>query len=490
MRLLLLLFPLTAGAAPPAAAPPAAAPPPSATRAPRAVERAVVRLQNTSQRSDWRRPWNPGQPARSSGSGFVMAGGRILTNAHVVADSKNLVFHLHGDAKPHDARIVVIGHDCDLAIVEPVEKGILDGITPLQFGEMPAMGADVTTFGYPAGGRWLSSTSGVVSRIDYTASAHAGASHLSVQTDAAINPGNSGGPVLGGGKVVGVAYQAIGGLENVGFFIPPPIIQHFLTDAADGTGYEGFPQLDINVSNLDAPAARRRAGMAEGETGVRIDFVQPGTPAQGVLQMGDILLHLGGEKVENDGTFAYMDQMLQLGAVLDRYKVGDKVKARVLRGGERLDLDVPVVASVLPLRAYEKLPTYLCYAGLVFVPLDREYLETQGGGAATEVLYDYAFRQLEFPDRKLPGRVVLLRRLDHQVNATFPLAAGGLVEKVNGQEVHTLQDLAAALSAQQGPHHVFEFAYGGRIGVLDRAEADAANAGILKSYGVGKDRRL
>lgn len=453
------------------------------------LERSVVVLENTSQRADWRTPWNPGRPQRSLGSGFVIEGGRILTNAHVVADSRNLVFHLHGDATPHEAHIVAIGHDCDLAIVEPVEKKLLDGLIPLHIGDMPKIGDSVTTLGYPVGGRWLSSTSGVVSRIDYTASAHSGATHLSVQTDAAINPGNSGGPVLKDGQVVGVAYQANGGLENVGYFIPPAIITHFLSDMTDGH-YDGFPSLDIVLSNLDSPAARQRAGMKADETGARIDFIHPGSPGAQVLKAGDILLSLDNEIVANDGTFAYTDQQLQVFAVLDRFNVGDSVPARVLREGARLDLNIPVGRSMYPPRAFETLPRYFVYAGLVFVPMDREYLETLGGSSALEITYDYVYRQLEEPATPLPGRVVLLRRLDHQVNATWPVSANVVIERVNGKEVHNLEDLVAALAGNQEAYHVFEFAYGGQIAVLNRTEADAANADILKQYAVFKDRHL
>lgn len=455
------------------------------------LEKSVVRLANTSQRSDWRVPWNPGRTSRASGSGFVIEGGRILTNAHVVADSKNLVLYLHGDANPYDAKIIAIGHDCDLALVEPVDKSILKDLVPLAFGDMPKMGEEVQTLGYPAGGRWLSNTRGIVSRIDVTASVHSGgSSHLSIQTDAAINPGNSGGPVLKGGKVAGVAFQGIGSLENTGFFIPPSVVQHFLDDVAEGDGYEGFPKLDVNLSNLDSPAARRRAGMNDGETGVRIDFVHPKSPALGVLKAGDILLTLGGEIVGNDGTFAFEDQRLQMPAILDRFDVGDTIVARVLRKGERLDLNVPLATSVYPDRAYETLPTYYVYAGLVFVPLNREYVETMGTSTDNDILYEYAVRQLESPDAPLPGRVVLFRRLDHQVNATLGVAAHIIIDTINGVEVHTLADVAKAIEGNQAEHHVIEFAYLDRVGVLDRKEADAAHPLILEQYAVPKDRRL
>ena len=478
---------LRAQAAPTPAAGPTAGPEarPSATA--RSIERSVVRLTNTRQRADWSIPWNPGRPAANSGSGFVIAGGRILTNAHVVADSKDLVLHLHGDANPHPARIIAIGHDCDLALVEPVDPTLLRGLAPLPLGALPTIGAQVEAVGYPAGGRWLSSTRGVISRFDVIPSVHSpGDVHLAVQTDAAINPGNSGGPVLHGGEVVGVAFQGAGGLENVGYFIPPVVVQHFLDDVDRGDGYQGFPALDVKLAILDAPAARRRAGMAADETGVQVDFVHPASPAMGVLRRGDVLLSLDGEPIANDGTFAWGDQRLQLPAILDRFHVGERARARVLRAGERIDLEIPLGAPVTPRKPYETLPSYVVYAGLVFVPLEREHL---AGTKDPALLYEHHQRQLEHPDAPLPPQVLLLRRLEHPVNATLPYAGMVLVSTINDQPIRTLDDVVAALKGQTGDHHVIEFRHADGIAVLDRATADAAHPEILRQYGVPAERR-
>ena len=165
---------------------------------PSEIERSVVRILNHSQRGDWYTPWNPGPAYQSAATGFVIEGGRVMTNAHVVSDARVLMLYLHGDPTPHQARVVAVGHDCDLALIEPVEPGLLDGFPGMRFGRsLPALRSTVETYGYPAGGQRLSSTRGVVSRIEHGSYAHSGAdAHLAVQTDAALNPGNSGGPVV------------------------------------------------------------------------------------------------------------------------------------------------------------------------------------------------------------------------------------------------------------------------------------------------------
>ncbi|MEW6220644.1 MAG: trypsin-like peptidase domain-containing protein [Thermodesulfobacteriota bacterium] len=462
------------------------------------IEQATVRIVNYSQRGDSYSPWNSTPARESSGSGFVIAGGRIMTNAHVVSDARMLLVYLNNDPRPHQAEVAVIGHDCDLALLTVAEPGLLDGIRPLAFGGLPAMRSTVETFGFPAGGMRLSSTRGVVSRIELQSYAHTGVDvHLTVQTDAAINPGNSGGPVVAEGQVVGVAFQGNARLENVGFFIPTEVIEHFLTDAADGS-YGGFPDLGVLVSaNMENPAARRHAGMAAADSGVRLALVLPGSSADGLLKDGDILVQVEGKVVANDGTVAVDGLRLDYPLLIDRKQVGETLALRVIRDGSPLELTIPLRVHHGQrrfARTYDELPRYFVYAGLVFVPLDRQMLETYGHKWQTEadrdLLYEFSLRLYEEPEQLNREPVVLLRRLDHPVNARMAWERNLVVERVNGRTIDGLASLVAAIEESQGPFHVFELGHNSGLAALDRQEADKANAAILQLYGVPKDRRL
>ncbi len=172
---------------------------------------------------------------------------------------------------------------------------MLENVPALKIGDLPTLGSAVNTLGYPAGGTQISSTRGVVSRIEQTLYVHSGMDlHLSVQTDAAINPGNSGGPVVQGGQVVGVAFQADMRQENVGFFIPPGVINRFLRDVADGR-YDGYPELGVDTAEMENPALRAWAGMDDGETGVRVNYVHAGSSAEGLIGKGDVILAVDGQ---------------------------------------------------------------------------------------------------------------------------------------------------------------------------------------------------
>ncbi len=462
-----------------------------------ALERSVVRIVNYAQRGNWYTPWDRSGVGESSGTGFAIGGGLVMTNAHVVSDSRALRIYVYNDPEPREAEVVHIAHDSDLALIRPVEQGALDDLPALTFGGMPAMRTTVDTLGYPAGGVRLSSTQGVVSRIEEQLYMHSGKDlHLTVQTDAAINPGNSGGPVLQDGKVVGVAFQGNAGLENTGFFIPMEVIQRFLNDVADGR-YDGYPELGAETTGLENAAGRARAGMKPEETGVRVDSVYKGSSAENHILAGDVILKVENRTVANDGSVEDGGGRISFGLLVDRKQIGDSVPIQVLRDGKRLKVDVPLTS--FPMgdahgHVYDRLPRYYVYGGLVFVPLNLETLKTFGGDwhvkAGKEILYEFLLRPMIQPELMLQERVVLLRRLKHPVNSDMAFYRNQVLERVNGRPITCLEDLVETFENHKGDFHLIEFSNRRRIGVINRLDADAAHGEILQRYGIQEDRNL
>ena len=171
----------------------------------------VVKIYATFQAEDYTTPWQTGRPGSGTGTGFVIAKRRILTNAHVVSNARFLEVSRDGQPGRYLARVAFIAHDCDLAALTVDDPAFFDGITPLSLAKaIPSLNDEVTVLGYPTGGDRISVTRGVVSRIDYSGYSHSGVDqHLVLQVDAAINPGNSGGPILFDRRVVGLAFQGL-----------------------------------------------------------------------------------------------------------------------------------------------------------------------------------------------------------------------------------------------------------------------------------------
>ena len=472
---------------------------PAAVEAP---EHAVVQILTSSQTPAFDAPWRFNPVGRSTGSGFVIEGGRIMTNAHVIAWAKQILVRRYQDPRLLPARVVFVGHDCDLAVLELIDSHGLDDVRPLEFGELPAVQSTVVTAGYPAGGEQISFTRGVVSRIEVQTYAHSGNRFLlAVQTDAAINPGNSGGPVLQNGKVAGVAFQGIPGLQSAGFFIPPEVVRHFLTDVADGH-YDGVPLAGLGFEPLQNLAYRRHLGLPDDGRGARIDSLRADGTAIRVLRPDDVLLEVGGLAVGSDGMVLYRGNRVSASVTFQQPQSGQTVRVKVWRDRAELVLDLPVEAyqgDRLAGRCYDIPPRYFVYAGLVFTPLSTDYLETVGRAGRDVVWagmarlnHELYYRAQEDPASVRSEPVVLAGVLPNPVNADFGVRGRALVNRINGVRIDRLEDVIRAIREHKGERHVIEFEgpeYG-PIEVIDRAAAAAAHADILRTYGIVSDQRL
>jgi len=246
----------------PVAPPPAVivAAPPARPNGP--IQKSLVRITATEVEPDYRAPWNSGGIQRGIGAGFVIEGNRIMTNAHVVSNSRYLTVERDGDPNKYPATVLFVAHDCDLALLKVASADFFKNMVPLTFGGIPALESTVSAYGYPLGGERMSVTTGIVSRIDFQLYTHSSIDqHLAIQISAQINPGNSGGPVMQDAKVVGVAFQGYSGdvAQGVAYMIPTPVIRRFLKDVEDGH-YDRYVDLGLTPIKLQNPAQRHFLG--------------------------------------------------------------------------------------------------------------------------------------------------------------------------------------------------------------------------------------
>ena len=449
------------------------------------IRKSLVRITTTTQTPDYAEPWKPGKISRGVGTGFVIAGNRIMTNAHVVSNARLILLERENDPKQYPATIVHIGHDCDLAIIVPEDKSFFNGSKPLQFDNIPQLHSTVLTIGYPIGGERLSITRGVVSRIEFVLYSHSGLdSHLAIQIDAAINPGNSGGPVIQDGRVIGVAFQSYNSIQaqNVGYIIPAPVIQRFLEDTRDGH-YDGYVELMLSTMNLLNPDYRSYLNLPDNNRGILVvkTFWDGVTPHP--LHKGDLLMAIDGYPISSKGTILIGGEQLKMEEVVERKFHGDTVELDIIRDGTPQKVTL-TLAGADHLRIYghhyDEKPQYLIFAGLVFQPLDRNLL-TAHDLRSPEILHEYKAYIDEELFLKRPELIVLTRILMDSVNSGVKGLQNSIVERVNGKTITTLRDMDLALKADV-PYYVIELANGVRPIVIERSRLAAAEKRILEKY--------
>ena len=453
---------------------------------------AVLKIYATQLVSDYGAPWRSAASRTVCGSGFVVAGRRILTNAHVVSDATFIQVRRHGESERFAARVLHVSHDADLAILTVDEPGFFDSLTPLSLGGLPELREEVLVLGFPVGGDTLSVTRGVVSRIEHQVYVHDRSELLAGQIDGAVNPGNSGGPVLAQGKVVGVAMQTAVGADNVAYMIPTPVVDHFLTDVADGR-YDGVPAVPFRWQRLEAADLRRRYALPPSRTGVLVLETMVGSAAAGVLRAGDVLLSIDGRTVGTDGTIEFRPrERTALSFLLQERQLGDRVDLELLRDGrilrDQLLLDHPNgTGRVVRGPLYGERPRYYIFGGLAFCPVTVNYVQAWGEQWPTKAprhlmaLFD---RRARFDGEEA---VVLCSVLRAELNSGYEDAAEDLIVEADGQPVRSLRHLVEIIESREAGLLVLETQNGEQI-VVDRARAGREGPAILAQYQVPSDR--
>ena len=146
------------------------------------IEHSVFRITNFQQRPDWKSPWKMKPTTKDQGSGFLIHDGFILTNAHVVSDSRMLLVNKFSSPNLFLADVVAIAHDSDLALLKVRDPDFYKNLRPLELGGVPELQSRVRAYGYPVGGHELSRTEGVVSRIEFGTYIHLSLIHISEPT--------------------------------------------------------------------------------------------------------------------------------------------------------------------------------------------------------------------------------------------------------------------------------------------------------------------
>ncbi|HEV3148567.1 MAG TPA: trypsin-like peptidase domain-containing protein [Chthoniobacterales bacterium] len=457
------------------------------------IQNSLVRITVTEAEPDYKAPWNAGAIQRGVGAGFVIDGSRIMTNAHVVSNSRYLTVEREGDPNKYRATVLFVAHDCDLALITVSAPDFFKNMTPLKFGGIPELESTVSAYGYPIGGERMSVTAGIVSRIDFQLYTHSSIDqHLAIQISAQINPGNSGGPVMQNGKVIGVAFQGYSGdvAQGVAYMVPTPVIRRFLKDIEDGR-YNGYVDLAITYSKLQNPAQRKFLGLKDDDRGVLVTTVVAAGPCAKVLRQGDVLLAMDDHPIASDSNVELEGARVEFPEVVERKFKGDKVKLNIWRDKQPMTVNVEL-NTVWPYaiqgHRYDVRPRYVVYGGLLFQPLNLDLIDAyQPTDLRIRHFFDYFVLEqiyLEHPDV-----IVLTNILPDPINTYLAAYRGGIVDEINGKKIRTLEELAKTFSETPDRFVVKMIGEGPPL-VLDPKQVEAARERIKTRYNVLKEQNL
>ena len=264
---------------------------------------------------------------QGAGSGIIVSrDGVVLTNAHVVGESRTVDVGL---ADGRTLRGQVVGRDptIDVAVVRVSAQNL--PTAPLGDSDKLEVGQSAIAIGNPLGLE-RTVTSGVISAVNRNPR---GISLDGlIQTDAAISPGNSGGPLVDSrGRVVGIntAVLSGAGASGLGFAVPinlaNDVVRQVLTTGRITRSFLGIGYADIE------PELAQQFGLPVKE-GIIVGRVEAGSPAaRAGIRAQDIVVRVNDTPVTNGG---------DLRRVLRSQPPGTTVRLEIVRPAGRSTVSV------------------------------------------------------------------------------------------------------------------------------------------------------
>lgn len=266
--------------------------------------------------------------AQAIGSGVVISeNGYILTNAHVVTTSPEVVNVLFHDNSNAEAKIIWKDETLDLAII----KTNSENLTPIELADSDnvRVGDKAIAIGNPVGLNLQSTlTSGYISGLNRTIKMEDGQIMDGLfQTDASINSGNSGGALLNRkGQLIGINTAKVRSTDGIGFAIPVNTTKQIISSIIKNGNFKQV-LLGIRGINLEIYKQHSLARDLGADEGVFVsEIVQGGSADKSGIKSGDIIIKIDDKKIES---------MNKLKRVLLNYKQGDTVKITVVRDGKK-----------------------------------------------------------------------------------------------------------------------------------------------------------
>jgi S1-C subfamily serine protease len=466
---------------------------PPAVHAQDKIRDLVVKIHAIHHTPDVLRPWTKNRPQQVKGSGVVIDGKRILTNAHVVRYASQIYVQPNQSADRIPARVEAITPSMDLAVLKLDDDSFFDKRGTLPFAEeLPRVKDNINVYGYPTGGSELSVTQGIVSRIEYTEYYYQ-ASGLRIQVDAALNFGNSGGPAVSEGKLVGLVFSLIQNAQSIGYLIPVEEIQLFLTDIADGK-YDGKPQLLDFLQTVENDALRQKLGLPAGVNGIMV--AEPyRREANYPLIEWDVITQIGNTPIDSEGKVAVRyDLRLSALYLVQKLATNGQVDVTVFRDGRLKQMSLPVQSHRELVMPYllNATPRYFILGPLVFSQATQDYLERLGSQRplpATQQSSPLITRRFDKPRFEGEELVVVSSPMfPHRITKGYDDPERSVLSEVNGVRVTSLQHLVQLLRENNEPRITFKFAKTGRAThetmVFDRSELVESTSKILEENGI------
>ncbi|TGK86536.1 serine protease [Leptospira montravelensis] len=282
--------------------------------------------------------------------------------------------------------------------------------------------------------------------------------------------------------------------NNMGRVIPSFAIQHFIEG-------KSFPFKGFRFKPLIDSATRNYYGLRKDDLGVLVAEIYPGSSADGILQLEDVLLEVANFKIDPKGYFDHPKfGKLNLSYLFHNTNDNDspfekKIKLKVFRNKKPVSLEMdlkPLPESAIRIpygNSRFQTPKYLMLAGLIFQELSEQYLTEHGNQwrnrVNKELLYLNDFYRIKRNANE--GKIVFLSQvLPLSGNKAYHTANQMILKTMNGIQIQSLDQLQTLVKESNSPYIHFVTNDGFEM-IFKKEEIQKLNAEAKQSFQIQKD---
>jgi hypothetical protein len=452
--------------------------------------RAVVTVEVTRKQYDFLQPWSR-KVDQIQKMGTIIQGREILTTADHLSNH-TLIRLQKGRGRWFEGKVTWVDYHANLATIVPREEVFWEGTETVELAKLaPRRGVCQVV-------RWRNGILEIrnvdVNRLVVRRGKLTFVDLLQLDLDSEMQGIGWAEAVVQGNKLVALA--AAKDNQTIAS-IPCSFINICLEDRKEAP-YQGVGYFSFVWQTAENPDTLAYLGQEGEPRGVVVIEVQTNKVAS-AIQRKDIILEVDGFAIDVQGDYNdpdYGNLLLEYLATRTK-RAGDTVRIKIVRDHKEMVVDyvlpkVDYAIELVPKAVPDQEPEYVLMGGLLFQPLTVTYMLSWGADWNRKAPFRlaYATREQASPDN--PSYIVLSLVLPDPSNIGHQDTRYLIVDKLNGKEVRTLQDLLVARTTPVNGFHRFEFREGDslRTMVLDAAETEAATDRVLERYGIQNDRVL
>lgn len=459
-----------------------------------AWEHSVITLEISRKQYDYYQPWSK-QTHRLEKTGLVLEDHQILTTADELFDRTLVRLQKGGRGQWFVGEVTWIDYHANLALVTTKQEEFWRDLKPARFDTAQPGDGSLQVLRWREGN--LESRRAEFGQYIVREGQLSSISQVVLETSSEIQGAGWSEPLVAGSRVAGLIRAQDG---RTCMAIPSAYLQSILqarkAGRYHGLGYFHFywqpTPNPVTLASLKLPGPPR--GVIVINVPERADH---GDPA---LKPKDILLKIDGFDIDAEGDYLDPDYgHLMLENLAGRNKwAGDDVKMQIWREGKPMEVTYRLPrfefsAALVPHATYDQEPEFLILGGLVFQPLTDPYLESWGSDWKRRAPFRLRYYAQQSPSQEQPALVILSQVLPDPYNIGYQEYKYVVVDKVNGQPVHRMKELQAALKCPLGGYHVIDLVQSDslrRIVVAAGSPETESTRRVLKRYGIDEASRL